>query len=326
MEYLRSVLVMRERIVGNSRVSYDLPVNPLSHLNLTIRFKNSDNTNRYDFFNGLFGLLDQVSVLYRGANIVSLSGQELFVASQIVTGLPVGQTYMRSTPNASRSITLTIPFGRKLFNPVECLPALKRGELQIIIDWGYFSDSMVNPDFTIETFELLGATPSRFLRMTSQAGNPTTTGPFDIDLPIGNPILGILIRSTHVPGEPLVGTIDSLSLLVDNSQQFISSATWESLHGDFCKKFPSTIFNVEHTHLYNPEETQIKHTQIQELESSYFDKWSYLDFDPEYGDNFMFQTAGHARIHLKVEIGMVSNFSVIPIEMMLIPQTQTATA
>jgi hypothetical protein len=298
-------------------VTYDLPVNPLSHILFTLKGLNETGTmTDHVLLAGMLAAITNLSVEFKGTSIFSGSGKDLAILFQAMLGVRVGQCNNVKTDEDVRMFTLTLPFGRKLFNPDECFPASKRGDLRMIIDYAAAQTAFTDLYAQIETVELPGATPKGFIKATTISKTLVSGVGNDIDLPMGNPILGILLFGTTTPtGSSYAATIDKVKCLVDNVESHFSEVNWETLHGEFMGKFPVGSQNDEHIHRGNFTTTVEGDTGFAQDDASMLEKYALLDFDPTGDDKFMLVTEGKSRVHLRVTGGAADAARFMPVEL-----------
>jgi len=309
MRYLRSVLAQNESVTADTVITYDLPVNPVSHIVMTLNFLNvTDQATLAE----LLAAIDTVRVLHRGQSIISLSQADLWALSAYLLLRGGLQGNGVDTDNAARWIGINIPFGRVLYNPDECFPSTKSGELQLQIDYASSFSGFDNVSIQIETVELLGAQPKQFCKYTTLSLTPVS-GDNDLDLPIGNPYAGILLYSTTVPsGTATTKSISQAKLLVDNSEQFYSQANWESLRTDAQWRIGAQLrYNPEiHLEVALPADTEAKQFVSDELEH-----YAYLDFDPLQDSEYLLQTAQASSVKLRLTAEDTNAIRAIPVEL-----------
>ena len=123
MKIIRSVLLQDEAQTAGTVKTLDLPVNPLSHIVLTLKCLNvTDEATLAE----VLDRLTKVEVLYKGAALISVSGADLFALNCVLFGKVPILTNRVATDNATRSITMYIPLGRSVYNPAECFKATKK--------------------------------------------------------------------------------------------------------------------------------------------------------------------------------------------------------
>ncbi len=124
MEFIRSVIAQDELPAGDGTLTWDLPVNPLSHLDFTIKCLNATNEATLA---QILALVTNISVLHLGQSIVNMSAADLYAYNVLQLGRVPVLTNLVSTDNATRSVALQIPLGRRIMWPQECFPPTKKG-------------------------------------------------------------------------------------------------------------------------------------------------------------------------------------------------------
>lgn len=315
MEYLRSVLAQRVSVTVSTTVTYDLPVNPLSHVLLTLLCANDTGTlTNYDAVEALLAQISKAEILFRGQSIISGSFADLARVMQYVTGWPPGQMQQVDTDGAYRGITVPLCLGRTPFNPLECFPEVKKGELQLQITYAAAQTGIDTLKQTIETVELLGAKPSTHMKITSHTLTPTATGETDLDLPIGNFLAGALLFSTTTPAAGTTTiSADYLRLQVDNVEKYIAKANWETLRGEGQMRAPMLLHNQEHIH-WVPWVDAALDSDHNESGVTGLEKYCYVDLDPLKDDQFLLDTSKAHRVNLRIYAGDTNAIRCLPVE------------
>jgi len=316
MEFRHTVLVDDESYASAGTHTYDLPINALSHIILTIKALNNG---AKATLSDLLGALTNIEVLRFGSAIVSISAQDLYALNCVLLGREPWQENVVDTDNAVRHLSLILPFGRKLYDPNECLPPTIRGELTLRITNAASGTAWDGLIMQIETVELLDANPQQHLKYTTITSTPTSTGDWDIELPIGLKYLGILIYSTTVPtGTSWTTTVDKVTLLADNVERYYRDVNWESLHGMLINRLSPANAWGEKFH-YVPAATISAgegDTETEQQDDTDIANYAYLDFDPLGDDNYLFDSAGLSSLVLRVTAGDTNAIRVIPIQLM----------
>jgi len=316
--FLKTVLVQDVTPAADGLYTYDLPVNPLSHILMTVKALNNTGTlTNYSPVLELLSAITKLEVLYKGSAIVSASLVDLARLVCILLRKNLMQLEQVNTDDAIRAITVPILFGRKPFLRNECFPASRKGELQLQLTADIAMTGTDGIIFQIETVELLEATPKQFLKYTGKTATPAATGEMDVDLPIGNDLLGILLYSTTVPtGTAWTTTIDYLKLMLDNVEYMYAKSNWETLHNELCFRVDECVQNAGHKHLENTATayTQNADTDEQEVHQPFFDNYAYLDFDPLENDEYLLPTEGRASVKLRVNAGDTNAMRIMPVE------------
>lgn len=319
MRFLHQVLVQDESIAASAQRTDDLPVNPLSHILLTVRAAN--NAADLDDFSNIQAILASVSkveVLFKGSAVVSGSLADLARMSALRLGRAPMQTASAVLDNGVRSVTVPIALGRRPFWPDECFPAVRRGELQLQITTAAAQTGIDTLTLQIETVELLEAQPTRFLKYTTVSKTPTATGDHDVDLPIGNKVPGVLLFGTTVPtAASFNASIGQLRLLVDNVEQYYARTNWETLHNAAQMRYQESVAAGGFIERENDGAVYAQDalTDGQHAQIGFLNNYGYLDFDPMGDDLFLLNTKDRARIHLRINADVADAIRLMPMEL-----------
>jgi len=294
MRFIRSVITQDKAITASDVTTIDLPVNPLSHIDFTLKYANV--TNETTLAEAL-ERIDKIEVLYKGAAILSMSGADLYALDCVLLKKRPYRLNIAATDGHVGAITLIVPMGRKLMNPEECFPATKKGELQLQITDSGTETACDTIIYQIETTELLGATPKRHLKATTLSKTLGATGLADLELPKGNKYAGILVYGTTIPTTTaFTATLDYIKLLLDNVEYDYAKANWETLHGNLAQKIDSDAYVAAAA-----GDSDLAH-------------YALLDFDPYEGSDFLVDTAPPASVKLRYNDGVGDAMRAIPIE------------
>ena len=325
MQFLRQVLVQDETLTVSTVRTDDLPVNPVSMILLTVKFLNNTGTlTNYSVIRSLLAQLAKVEVLYQGSAIISGSLADLARLSGVLVNHGPRQLRMVHTDNDIRGVTVPILLGRRPYNPKECFPAVRRGELQLQTTVAAAQTGVDTIVYQVETVELPGATPSRYLKSTTISTTPSATGDHDVDLPIGNRLAGALLFGTTNPsGASFNASIGQLRLLVDNVEAYYARTNWESLNGEIQLWSQGSIQNSDLTMLENTAGAYAQNatTDKQNVNPDFFEEYGFLNFDPMQDDQFLLDTKGRARIHLRINADVADAIRVMPVEIVDVQQT-----
>jgi len=292
----RSMLVTDETITASQVWTKDLPVNPLGHIWLTLKgLQVTDESTLAAFM----ARLSKITVSIAGQSIYSLSGADLFAWNCIHQGRAPIFANRVVDDNACRYMTMLIPFGRRLFDPSECHPATRKGEFQLRIE---FSASEAEYDgliLSVGTVELLDASPTRCLKVTTLYVAAPVVGDNDLELPIGNPLAGIMLwGTTVVTTTTWTNTIESLKFMIDNVESQYAKAYWEDLHGDLLTR----CGYLGDYAAASGDDAIVKYI--------------YMDFDPRGNDDWLIETAGRSSVKLRIVGGDTNPIRVLPVELM----------
>jgi len=308
--FLKSVIAQNESVTAGTSVTYDLPVNPLSHVNLVLNFLNVDNIAS---LSELLAAVTRVEVLYRGQAICSASLADLWaLTTYLLQRSPMMGNHI-TADNAARWLGLMIPFGRVPFNPDECIMQTRAGELQLQITYAPAFIAFDNVTVQLESVELLDASPKGHIKFTTLNLTPQV-GQNDLDLPIGNDIAGILLFSGTVPdGESATTSADQVKILVDNSEQYYSLSNWESMRVDAqWRTGPQNNYSpAVHRLIEGTPNVMGSNQQVDDDLETY----AYLDFDPLLDSSYLLKTAGAASAKIRITGGDTNAIRAIPVEL-----------
>lgn len=314
MKFFKST-VAQDITESDGSKSYDLAIRPISHLIITILVLNLT-ANTKATVAQILGGLEKIEVLRFGSSVVSISAVDLYALNCILLGHEPWQENVTNLENSPRSISLIVPFGRTLFNPLECLPPMTSGELQLkleidIADTGY--DGYISQ---VEQVELIGATPERHLKYMTKNYTPSATGSEQVYIPREGEIAGILLWGTTVPtGTARTTTIDQIRLLLDNSESYFGTSNWESLHGELVNRCaPANAYN-DHVHMgmLETEFTQNADTDPAEQNDTALSNHVYLDFSPNNSDDFLLESEKLSELEIDIIAGDTNATRITPV-------------
>jgi len=230
MEFIRSCL-LRDHTSATETIELDLPTNPISHLVISISgLQMTDEATLAE----ILAFLNSVVVSEMGKTIVSLQSEDLFgVNTYLYRARPI-LTGNITTDNGPRTLGLIVPFGRRTFDPNECYPARRKGELTLYADMTALGTSIDNGLVNIDCVQLPGASPTHYLRtrmMTVAA--PGGTGDYEFNLPMGSEIVAMQLRMTTFPAATSqVYGVEKVAVQVDEQEYGYVSAPVENLLAD----------------------------------------------------------------------------------------------
>jgi len=284
MEFNRQRIIERHTM-ATEVLTESLPIGPLSHLIVTMAGYNAtDEATLAE----LLAFLNNVQVTHHGVGIVDVQSEDLYgVHAYLLRGLPT-VTGRLATDNYTRSISLIVPFGRKLFNPAECFPATKKGELVLRLDTTVPATSWDNAIISVDAVELIGANPAAYLKtLRKNLAAPGATGEREYELPIGNKYVGIQFRLTTVPTtSSTTWGINVAKLLKNNREHLYTSADMACMMGERSLR------------VGDPETT----IAAQGLGPLHLIAW--MDFDPQTDDQWLLETADASSVKLNLNMGV----------------------
>jgi len=284
MEFRRSS-ILRDHTMATEHIEEDLPIEPLSHVIFTMDFFNA--TDEATLIEAL-GFINKITVSKLGVPILSLESEELYAQNcYLFERRPVFSGKL-GTDNLNRTLTLMIPMGRRLYDPAECFPATKKGELTLDIDTTVPATTLDDANVNIEVVNLPGASPRKYLKSTRMTVSaPGATGDNDVGLPMGNKIVAICMRlttwltaATHTLG------VDMVHLIVNNSEAIYQAAKIHSLIGDLANLYDTQHGAIAAQGLIQPPQCV------------------FLDFDPLKNDEYLLDTAAMESLKLRLEMGI----------------------
>lgn len=316
-QILRTTLINDETVAADGVEDYDLPVNPLSFIALTVKALNATLTD-FRFISALLSMITNVRVAYRGASIIDGSLTDLAVLFSRLTGYAPFQGNVAEADNDVRHVTCFIPFGRKLYDPIECFPATRRGDLVMHLTRDIAVTGADGLILQAETVELLDATPERFVKATTTTKLFNATGDHDIELPIGNMLLGALLWGPITPtGASFNASWGSTRLMVDNVEQMVSATNWETLHGELMGKQGAMRNLMAHIHSVNAAGAGREDTLQQQEDFDLLNGYAFIDLDPMQDGSLALDTANAARVHLRTntETASATALRALPVEL-----------
>jgi hypothetical protein len=306
--FTHSVQADSVSITAGTVTQLDLPVQPISHLLITLDCLNA--TNMASLAN-LAATISRLEVLFQNSPIISLSGADLLALSiAMLKGHTLQENFI-NTDNAVRSATLIVPFGRQLYNVQECFPRTTRGDFRLRIDWAASFTNLDTLTLSVTSVELPGATPDRFLRATTLSATPSATGDFDIDIPLGNTLLALLLWGTTIPtGTTATKTIQEVTLLVNDKSEYYHTVPVEPLHAAMGFRAGDDHRYDAHFHAESGTDTAAAEWDDGELSN-----YTMLDLDPTGDGQFALETAQLSDLKLRIDAGDTNPVRVIPIEL-----------
>lgn len=315
MEFLKSMLENRLAITAGTIYTKDLPVNPVSFIDVDLDMTINAAYTPITYAN-MGAAIAKLEILYKGSSIISLVGADLlaFLAA-VHNRMPPVINRLLSAASVTTA-RFRIPFGRYPYSQVECFPAVRKGEWQIRITWGASFTNISAIAMTITTCELMGAAPKQFLKATTISVTPVV-GEFDVDLPLGNKLIGILLFSTTVPaGTAQTTSVDMMKLLVENTEHYWHQVRWPDLNQRLYECLGRDKTEFDHIHRENVASAFVQNanTGYEVIADEYLAKYGLMDFDPMRNDAYLFDTHGLSRAWLRPTGGDTNVVRVIPIE------------
>lgn len=313
--YLRTVLVQNRAEAADRTFQEDLPVNPLSHILITLRALTVA-ADVATTLADLYAMITAVAVRYRGQDIIRGSLRDLAVFNSVVCGW---QPWGQLVPNgAAEELTLTVPicFGRRPYMIKECFPAVRRGDLTLELTIDVAVGNLNTMVLQIETVELLDENPENYIKYTTSRVVFPSTGQEVVRLPIGNPLAGVLLFGTTVPiNATRTATWEQTRLRVDHVEALHAFANWDTLHGEIARRTGAPgLLLQEHAHRYNGAAAAFGDTLQQQRSVDLLENYAFIDLDPRMDGSYMLETAGRADVELVREAGTADTGRFLPVE------------
>jgi len=319
MLFLRTVLVQNRAEAADRTFFEDLPVNPLTVILLTLRgvITAADTANPLA---DVYGTIPALAVTYRGQDVVRGSLQDLAVLNALVSGWSPFGFGMQDGAAEVWSLTVPICFGRRAFDPAECFPAVRRGDLRLEVQVDTVVNNVDLVTVQIETVELLDETPKRFLKYTTNQRTFAGTGEESVRLPIGNPLIGVLLFGTTIPvAAATTATWEQIRTKVDNVETMYARANWDTMHGGLLRRLRGDTSRLQdHFHRYNGAAAAFANTLERAELVGPLANYGYLDFDPLGGGEFQLETAGRADVTIQRDVGVADVGRFIPVEVVTV--------
>lgn len=316
-EFIHSVLAQNEAVVAGTVVSYDLPVNPLSFILLTLRFQQNKADVQMDW-DKVDAMLSKVEVLKEGSATFSANGSDIEGLNMMLFGYEPWINNRYGDDDEYTFYTFLIPMTRKLYSPTEVFPKTARGELILQITYaGSFTD-IDGVSAQIETVELPDASPERFLKVMTLSVTPTAAGELDVELPIGNILSSVLFWGTTVPlADANVQTLTYSQLLIDNLRKYISHTnfeSWRQLAG--LRHKPPSAHGYHIHQLDGASYAQYMDTSVVKYRNDRTLQHLWWDFDPTRDGLYLINTSGFSSFVARIYAGDTNPLRVLPCELL----------
>jgi hypothetical protein len=149
--------------------------------------------------------------------------------------------------------------------------------------------------YTVETVELVGATPKEYERKVQVSKTFGSTGAVDVDLPLGSMIRGLqLFGTTSFGGSAPVPSWGRIATLIGNQEVGISSSDFEIGHALAAMRGIAP----------NPFDHRLVSTGgpgPADIGDGGWQNYAYYDFDPNEDDMLSLHTAGETRFHIRAD-------------------------
>lgn len=312
--------ILHDRVplnAGATALDKDLPINPISFLTLALRLLNNG-ANAIPTWANILATIGNVEVLLDGKHLVQGSLTDLAALTYALWGTVPTIQPISKTDNNILNAVIQIPFGRRAWDPVECLPTARKGDLVVRLTPAAAFTGLDTLTVTLEARQVLDATPERFLKYYTKTFTPPATGPNDLDITTGPDYLGLLLFATTVPtAASQNASIASLSLRIDEVEQYYPATRWEALWSEWHVNRPNPFGAYEHTHISDlaAAYTQFQNTGAPSYDDHLLNNYAYLDFDPIHDLTYRLITRGRSRFHLVLTADVADAVRAMPVEL-----------
>jgi len=279
------VNILERYTTATEKKQIDLPIDPISHLIVSL---DGYNTGDEATLAEILAFINNINISKMGKTIYDLEGEEIYAQNCWLNRRQPMLTGKMATDNYHRCLSLIIPFGRFLYNPSECLPATKKGELTLTLDMTVPATSWDNSLLNIEAVTLPGASPTAHLKSSHRAlSAPGGTGNYDVDIPIGNQIALIGFRLTTFPAASShTFGIDTFTVKKNNKEHAYIAVDALNLLDDMSRYTINQVNTIAAQGLHVPSNTL------------------FIDFDPLKDGKFLLDTKGLSACVVDAEYGV----------------------
>lgn len=319
MRYLHSIAQPAITLTtGASLVPVDMPVNPLSFFLLRFEITRAVPAAllTYDAIDDLVTAITAVRLLHKGEQIIAGSLRDLMLVNAVYHRAFPGASKLHPVGAAVDSLVFPICLGRRMYDPKSCFPATTRGNLVLQMDTAVFPAGYTALRVSVETVELIESDPTEYLKYVTQA-RVAVVGQFDSPLPIGNPLLGILLFDTGVATlNTDVSSWGTVKLLKDNVEQYHPLSDYVTLAGMFDTQMGSMeVLDAGHVHKFVAADALASMTDgAAQLISTGRRGYAYLDYDPLRDGSYALETAGAADVKIRGFGASATAIRYLPIE------------
>lgn len=324
--FLVSNQVPERNIAADGVYSYDLGVRPTSAILLHLRPLNDTGTlANWNNAMRIATAINRATVLWRGQAIHSMRGEDLVAFNWLRWGM-VPHMYASNddnTNNERRTVTIPIVMGRFPFDQSSCFPAPNKGELTIELDLDIADTGYDTLNLSIDTLELPNARPKEFEKRVQQGLTFSATGNNDMDLPVGNPIRGMLLwGTTGYAGATPAPSWGAVSVLLDNEEKGYRSVDFETLSAMQALLGRIGLNPTEDDHIHNTTTDGNAQTAVETLgggghgpaAGATYRNYAFLDFDPTGDDEHTLQTASARRLQIRANAETADAVRCVPVE------------
>jgi len=301
--FLRSIVLPLEDLPASAaRAPFDLPINPLSHLLLRLQVTNVAPAAiaTYSAIDDLITQVTSITIRHNGENIVQGSLRDLMVLNMLAFRAFPGFSMMANVDDSVRDVMFPLCLGRRMYDGASCFPATKRGNLQFLITVGADGAAYDDLNIEVEAVELIDATPTEYMKYTSRLQD-SVVGQFDVRLPIGNPLLGILLFDTGLfASSDNVTSWGLVKLMKDNVEQLYAQTDIRTLACELPTIMGGLSLWPGHEHLTDGATAALNRSDDAEVKASLgYRGYGYMDFDPTRTGEYELITLGAGELLIR---------------------------
>lgn len=318
MRYLHSIVQPNIDLVASVDITpFDLPVNPLSFL--LLRFETDTAAvgaeTIYSAIDDVITQITSIRVQHKGEDIISGSLRDLMVLNMVhMRAFP--WWHRLASPDAEiRSVVFPLCLGRRPYDKTSCFPATSRGNLRFLMTAGADGAGYSDINFSVSAVELIEAEPTEYVKYTTNS-RAAVAGQYDASLPIGNPLLGVVLFDTGLR-DTAAATYSwgDVKLLKDNVEQYYPNERIEVLAGMLALQMGGMPFWPGHVHqTLAAIAAGAESAEAEELGAVGLKGYAYLDFDPLRDGDYQLETEGAADLKIRAVGADTNAVRWLPIE------------
>lgn len=301
--FLHSVVVPEQAIAADGIFTYDLGVNPLSMLLITLKPLNDTGTlANFCSYLSVCDAVNKLTIYNRGESVVSMKGVDIAALNYFRHGIIPPQANHVDTNNDKRSVVLPVLLGKNPFDSQSCFPAAPRGSLSLELDLDIADTGYDTLRLQVDAIELLDAKPREYERKIQIAQTFSATGDQSVELTPGFKNRGILLWGTtgYAGGSP-APSWGRVKLLYDNQEFAFNAVDFETAHmlGSLWGRQPPMMDS--HKHRVTTDGNA--QTELATLAGPYdvgklWTLYGFLDLDPTRDDMFTADFTKAMRVQL----------------------------
>jgi hypothetical protein len=316
--YLHSIVQPNTDLVASADITpFDLPVNPLSFLLLRLEIDNAAPAalDTYSAIDDAITQITAIRILHRGELIIQGSLRDLMVLNAVYMRAFPGWHRIMKDDAQIRSLVFPLCLGRRMYHPESCFPATSRGNLRFEMTAGADGAGHTDINFSVEAVELIEADPMESVKYTTNSRD-SIAGQFDALLPIGNPLLGVLLFDTGLRDTAAAtyswGTV---KLLKDNVEQYYPLSDIETLAGMLHGQMGGMPFWPGSVSQFNGAAVGLDDSdELEQVGAVGYKGYAWLDFDPLRDLAYEMETSGAADLKLRGQGDVASAIRWLPLE------------